>query len=241
MTVLVVGAAVVAVAVAAYAWWADQRRRELLMAFCRSKGWAFALEDPSLVDRWSGTPFGVGQRRRARQVVSGTDRRRPLVAFDYSYVTSSSDTSGRRSEQTHHFAVVVLALPTWLPRLQLTPENLLTRAASAIGLDPDIDLESEDFNRRYRVTSRQPKFASDVLTPRTMQALLAQPAGAMRVDGNALVGWESGRLEPVRLLARLTLLHTLLDGIPPFVWKDHGYDPGVGPFPVTPEPGGSAP
>jgi hypothetical protein len=211
------------------------------MGFCRSKGWSFVAEDPTLVDRWTGTPFGQGERRRARQVVSGTDRGRPMVAFDYSYVTSSTDSKGQRSETTHRFAVVALALPTWLPRLQLTPENLLTRAATAIGLDPDIDLESEDFNRRYRVTARQPKFASDVLAPRTMQALLAKPATAMRVDGNVLLGWETGRLEPVGLLSRLGTLHSLVDGIPGFVWKDHGYDPGVGPSTVTPPPGGSAP
>jgi hypothetical protein len=229
------------VALAAYSWWADQRRREQLMAFCRSKGWSFAPEDPSLVGRWTGTPFGQGERRRARQVVTGTDRARSMVAFDYSYVTSSTDSKGQRSETTHRFAVVVLALPTWLPRLQLTPESLLSRAAAAVGLDPDIELESEDFNRRYRVSARQPKFASDVLTPRTMQALLARPATAMRIDGNVLMSWEGGQLEPVGLLSRLATLHAFVDGIPGFVWKDHGYDPGVGPSSVTPQPGGSAP
>jgi hypothetical protein len=238
--VLAVGAAAF-IALTVFGWWADKRRREQLMAFCRSKGWSFVSEDPTLVDRWTGTPFGQGERRRARQVVTGTDRARAMVAFDYSYVTSSTDSRGQRAETTHRFAVVALALPTWLPRLQLTPENLLTRAAAAIGIDPDIELESEDFNRRYRVSARQPKFASDVLTPRTMQALLAQPATAMRIDGNVLIGWESGELEPVGLLARLTTLHALVDGIPGFVWKDHGYDPGVGPSSVTPQPGGSAP
>lgn len=238
--VLAVGATAF-IALTAFGWWADKRRREQLMAFCRSKGWSFVPEDPTLVDRWTGTPFGQGERRRARQVVTGTDRARAMVAFDYSYVTSSSDSRGQRAETTHRFAVVALALPTWLPRLQLTPENLLTRATAAIGIDPDIELESEDFNRRYRVSARQPKFASDVLTPRTMQALLAKPAKAMRIDGNVLIGWESGELEPVGLLSRLTTLHALVDGIPGFVWKDHGYDPGVGPSSVTPQPGGSAP
>ena len=128
----------------------------------------------------------------------------------------------------------LLGLPTRMPRPAMG-------AAAAIGLDPDIELESEDFNRRYRVSARQPKFASDVLTPRTMQALLARPATAMRIDGNVLIGWESGQLEPVGLLSRLATLHALVDGIPGFVWKDHGYDPGVGPSSVTPQPGGSAP
>jgi len=104
--------------------------------------------------------------------------------------------------------------------LELSPESALTRIASHLGLG-DVELESEDFNRRYRVATRDPKFAYDVLNPRTMAALLARPVLHMRLSGEDALCWESGRLEPTDLLARLSTLHVLINGIPSFVWSDH--------------------
>ena len=114
-----------------------------------------------------------------------------------------------------------LQLPAYLPRLQVTPENILTRIGNALGLD-DIELESEDFNRKFRVHADDPKFASDVLSPRTMQALLAQPAVSWRFEGSDIVGWEEGKLSPTRALALASTLNLVVDGIPSFVWHDHG-------------------
>jgi hypothetical protein len=107
-----------------------------------------------------------------------------------------------------------------LPGLELSPESLITRLGNAIGFD-DVELESEDFNRRYRVHAQDPKFAYDVLNPRTMQALLARPALHMRLQGADAVSWSSGRLDPAELLAHLSTLQLVVAGIPSFVWSDH--------------------
>jgi hypothetical protein len=200
----------------------DAKRRQALVSYCASMGWSYDAEDDSYTVRWNGTPFDIGDRRRATNVVSGTDRGMPFVALDYQYDTESTDSHGRRNRTTHRYAVVALGLPTVLPRLEVTPEGLLQRAAAAVGLGSDIELESEDFNRRFVVHARQPKFASDVLTPRTMQALLSAPPLAWRIDRSDLVSWDSGRLEPVDVIARLATLHRVVDGIPSFVWHDNG-------------------
>jgi Protein of unknown function (DUF3137) len=200
----------------------DAKRRQALVSYCASMRWSYAAEDDSFTERWNGSPFGVGDRRRATNVVRGTDRGAAFVAPDYQYDTETTDSRGRRNRTTHHYAVVALGLPTVLPRLEVIPEGLLQRAAAAVGLGSDIELESEDFNRRYTVHARQPKFASDVLTPRTMEALLAAPPLAWRIEMADLVCWESGRLAPVDVLARLATLHHVVDGIPSFVWHDNG-------------------
>jgi hypothetical protein len=149
-----------------------------------------------------------------------------MVAFDYSYETSSTDSKGHRSTTTHRYSVCALALPAPLPGLELSPESVLTRFAGAIGFG-DVELESEDFNRHYRVSARNPKFAYDVLNPRTMEALLARPALHLRLLDADAVCWESGRQEPAELLERLATLEVLVAGIPSYVWSDHS--PGGAP------------
>jgi hypothetical protein len=85
----------------------------------------------------------------------------------------------------------------------------------------DVELESEDFNRRFRVKAHNPKFAYDVLSPRTMEALLARPPLHLRLLDLDAVCWENGKLQSADLPVRLSTLQALVAGIPSFVWTDH--------------------
>ena len=200
-------------------WQQEQKRRELLMTWATNSGFSFAVEDDSWCSRWNATPFGDGDHRRARNVITGTYKQRPFAAFDYSYETHSSNGKGGQTTTTHRYVVTSLQLPTYLPQLQVTPENLLTRFGNALGLD-DIELESEDFNRKFRVHARDRKFACDVLTPRTMQMLLSRPAMSWRIDGSDILAWQDGKLSPSMCLSTTSQLQDIVDGIPSFVWHD---------------------
>jgi hypothetical protein len=172
-----------------------------------------------VVDRWPGPPFGRGDHPRARNVLTGKESGRPFVAFDYSFQTHSSDDKGHRTTSTHHWWVCVVPMPGWLGPVQVEPESALDRVAGAVGLVDDVELESEEFNRRFRVTARSRKLASDILTPRTMEYLIAADPEAWRTCGSDLVGYGQGHLDQVQA------------GIPSFVWKDaggppSGYSPG---------------
>lgn len=219
LLLFVAGLAVV-VAVGIYGYQVDKKRRALLQSFALSSGWTYTARDDAWCERFLGSPFGEGDNRKANNVLTGSYEGVPMVAFDYSYETSTTDSKGNRSKTTHRFAVCSVRMPAWLPVLELSPESTLTRLAGHIGFG-DVELESEDFNRYYRVTARDPKFAYDVLNPRTMAALLARPALHMRLSGVDAVCWESGRLMPPDLLARLSTLQLLVAGIPSFVWSDH--------------------
>jgi hypothetical protein len=243
---VLVGVAVVVYG--AYSFLQDGKRRQALAAYAASNQWTYAAEDDSLAVRWNGTPFGQGDRRRARNVLAGASRGRPFTAFDYQFDTETSSgvgndsmfggvTVGNRRRTTHHFFVVAVRLPTWLPGLQVTPDNVLTRAAAAVGIGTGIELESEDFNRHFHVTAHNPKFASDVLTPRTMEQLLRGSGLAWRIEGQDIVSWGPGKVEAVALLSRLQTLCGVVDGVPEFVWKDNGYDPGASATPAPPAEG----
>lgn len=225
---LFVGLALIAVTVLYLSYLADKKRREALMRFALSKGWRYAARDDSLISIADGTPFGEGDNRKARNVLSGSVSGFDMVAFDYSYETHSTDSKGHRSTTTHRYAIAALRLPTYLPTLQVTGESILHRVGSLLGFD-DIELESDDFNQRFRVQARDRKFACDVLTPRTMQALLAGPDVDWRIEATLILAWESGRLDPLGLLARLSTMTTVIAGVPSFVWRDHGASPEVPP------------
>jgi hypothetical protein len=207
-------------------WQAQQKRMKEIQLLCLNRGWTYAASEPDLTVRWQLTPFGQGESRQARNVMGGDWQGRPFSAFDYSYVTESTDSHGKTTRTTHRFGVVRVGLPAYLPNLQVTDEGILHRFAAAVGLGQDIELESEDFNRAFRVSSQDPKFASDVLTPRTMEMLLAGPHLAWRIEGTDILSWDSGQLSSVQVLERLDHLSKVIAGVPSFVWHDHGYDPG---------------
>jgi hypothetical protein len=220
---LVVLAIAAAVAIGWFAYQQEQKRRAALAAFAASKGWTFEPHDRhGLDDRWSDAPFGTGHSRRASNVMSGSVDGRPALAFDYRYkITTSNGKSS--STRTYNYGVCVLGLPAYLPSLEVGPENVLTRFGNALGLD-DIELESEDFNRAFRVRG-DAKFACDVLTPRTMEALLRSGCPSWRITGTDAMAWDDGKQSPLEILARISTLTTVVDAIPSFVWKDHGLDP----------------
>lgn len=210
------------VALAIWSYKRNQARLAALQGVARSKGWQYFPGDPyNLPDRWPGDPFHSGYGRQAGNVITGTIGSHPMIAFDYEYKEDSTDSEGHTSTTTYNYAVCALGLPCGLPDLTVAPEGVLSRIGQALGMQ-DIELESEDFNRRFRVKCHNPKFATDVLSPRTMELLLRAGKLHFRFVGTDLVSAHSGALEPADLINRTAVLAGVVDGIPAFVWKDFG-------------------
>lgn len=225
--VFVIIAAVVAlfVAIAVYAYKKNQARLAAIQSLCLSNGWQFTARDPfNLPKRWPGTPFDVGYDRRAQNVVTGEVKGHPMIAFDYSYKTDSTDSQGRSSTTTHTYGIYAIGMPCALPELHLGPEGVFSRIGKAIGVE-DIELESEEFNRKYRVRCPDRKLATDVLTPRTMELLIAAPKMRFRFVGGDAVCYDSGAVTAADIINRTGALAAVVDGVPAWVWKDYGlYD-----------------
>lgn len=236
---LVAVVALVVGVVAYLQWQADRRRAQQLANFAVAKGWRYDGDDDSWTARWTRAPFGQGHGRRARNVITGQDGGQPFVAFDYIYKTETRDAKGNRSETTHRYCIVAVALPASLPPLTVSPENLFTRIGGALGMQ-DIELESDDFNRRFRVQAHDAKFAYDVLHARTMELLLGNGPFAWRVDGAWVVSWTRGRLQAPELVRRLSVVGGVVAGVPSFVWRDAGL-PAPPVQPPTAPPGFAGP
>ena len=194
------------------------RHAKRLRAFAEQTGWAYRPEGGELLIGLKGFPFGTGTGRVALDVVQGTYSEVNVASYTYSF---DQQVAGEYAgEQV--FTVTQALLPTKLPRLDLVPEDIGTRVLSQFGL-ADIDLESAEFNRTWRVLSDDKRYAIDVVDPRMMLALMRnrQPGVAVRIDGDKVIAWSAG-VAPVRELARRTdLVASVSKAIPAHVVRKY--------------------
>jgi hypothetical protein len=169
----------------------------------------------------------MGHARRAQHVMTGTYRQRTVVTFDYQYEETTTDSDGDRETTTSRFSIYALGLPCALPKLSITPEGLFSKLGHAIGVH-DIQLESEQFNKAFRVTGEDKKLAYDMLSGRSMELLLTQPKVHLRTDGAWLLCVDSGTLQQAKIARRLDLMAGFVDNVPSFVWEDRRTDPAAG-------------
>ena len=76
-----------------------------------------------LTHHWETYPFGVGNWRRARNVVRGSLHGRSITAFEYHYVLLNDDTTER--DAFHHFLVCVVDLDHAVPPLTAVRKDRL--------------------------------------------------------------------------------------------------------------------
>ncbi len=210
-----------------------KQHRIALVAFASERGWQIIEADKALPKTYRAQPFNArGDNPVAKEILYGTFRGRPARSFLYQYTTTSSTTnadgSTSTSTTTHVFHVVSLTLPVALPALSLTREGVGSRLAKKFGRD-DIQFESEEFNKAWRVLGADKRFAHGVIHPQMID-LLMRPAvrgRPLHVDGNQLFTWSPGKHDLGAIEGRLTVLSDVVDRIPRFVWQDHGHDPAA--------------
>lgn len=77
----------------------------------------------------------------------------------------------------------------------------------------------------FHIQAGSERFAYDVLHPRLMAWLLADPVRRktpFRFEQAFLLTWETGGLDVTRGVAFADYLTTILDQVPDFVWSDGG-------------------
>jgi hypothetical protein len=142
-----------------------RRRHARFTEFASKHGLDYTPEDPfGLVDERFRI-FRRGEERRCTNVVSGEWKGLRIRYADYEYWLR-----GKRA-QTSYRSIVLFELPIDAPQTSIRRENVLTRTADAAGVE-DIDFESEEFNRTYRVSSEDPEFARALIDARMMAWLL---------------------------------------------------------------------
>jgi hypothetical protein len=115
--------------------------------------------------------------------------------------------------------VAAVRLPSALPRVVVTRHGLPDRTTARLGRQ-DVQLDSEDFSRRFRVRTDDPRTAVAVLNPGTVAYLLEAPFFEFRLESaDALSCWP-GRLRLDDVDQRLPFLIRVVRGVPDYVWGD---------------------
>jgi hypothetical protein len=152
--------------------------------------------------------------------VAGTYKGLDVKEFDYWYYTESSDSKGGRSRTYHYFSCAVTEIPADCPHVTIAPETLLTRLADHLGFE-DIQFESEEFNRRFRVKSKDQKFATDLVDARMMQWLDVGGGWSFEVCGPYVL-CSSKRLKGATLFVLMDVLKAFRDRVPRVVYDLYG-------------------
>ena len=206
------------VAVAVLGYVQAKKRREAMAAFAASRGWTYAVEEPRLVDRFHGAPFGNGFGQRAYNVIYGKHDGRDLVSFDYQYKTQQRL---RKERDDDHAPLLGARRCRWAcrsPRSRVDPEGFFDRLVGRL-TGGDIDLESEDFNRAFTVSCPDRKFASDVLHPQMMEYLMQHPQLGWRFERDSMLVVAPGQRDIRQIDATLAVMDGITDRIPEFVWR----------------------
>lgn len=207
-------AGLVAVAYWAYGIAERSRHARRLQEFALTHSWTFSDTGGASVSGLTGFPFGVGSERTVEDLVEGTYSAVPCAAYTYRFVQRVG--GERAADQVFSITQATLQVP--FPRIDLVPEDIGTRILNSVGL-ADIDLESAEFNRRWRVLCADKRYAIDVVDPRMMQLLLSNriQGVAVRIDGDRVFAWSAGVASVKDLSRRLDLVVGIAKAIPTHV------------------------
>lgn len=198
-------------------WHLERRRVEQLRRAAQALGLAFHAKDPfDLAARYIHLDaLRQGSHRYAFNVLHGVWRGYTVTVFDYHYETRAHSKKGSRTHR-HYLSGAALRLPRRFPELRVRPETLLDKFGELLGFE-DIDFESIEFSRAYRVKARERKFAYDVFHPRMMELFLERRDLVVEIDADILFQVESGKTVPDRIGPRLNLLARIREGLPEYL------------------------
>lgn len=165
----------VAAAAAYFRYQARQKRIAELTVLAAQLGLEYSPSDTEHLVDLPFSLFGRGDGHKVEDVLRGERDGCPVQVFDFEYYdeSSSTDSNGftHRNRTYHRYTCGLLTLPFAAPHLVLGQESFLTRLGRHVGFR-DIELESNEFNNRYRVKCDDQRFAFSLIDARMMEWLL---------------------------------------------------------------------
>ena len=177
--------------------------------------WLLIGRDDTLIRQYDLTTAGFGHE--TEKVIRGNNDGLPIDAFIHRWKTrrteSYTDSEGRSRTRTvtenHSEVVTAVNLPFSLPMLSIE---------GGWGGDK-VRFESEEFNDRFTVRTSAPKFAYDVIHPRTMEWLMADPPPGFKIEGQVM-RFSVSQHDTEQIGACADFAHAFFARVPSFVWKD---------------------
>ena len=212
--------AIAIIALGIFGYMQEKKRGEALALIARQLGLSFSPhKDRSLASQYGFLDrLRAGSNRYCYNVMRGVGKKGEHVClFDYHYETKSRDSEGRTKTNHHYYSVYTLIMPKSFPELIIEPEGFFAKIAQAFGFD-DIDFESHEFSRRYKVKSPDKKFAYDVCNAQMIDYLLNQEKLAIELEGNTLAMTFGGRMKPENVAYNYDRLHKIRSLMPDYLF-----------------------
>jgi hypothetical protein len=178
----------------------ERARQRRIRGWAAHHGW-MVTSRPAL-DWASRLP---GQHRRGVSLmVSGTARGWHVGVAEYSYTTESmADSRGSRSTTTHHLLVTAVRVTASYPPIAVHARGGLSRLGRAMFGDNAAATGHDAFDRRFRVSTKDPRLSSALLGPALITEHLAGRVPEWSLAGDDLLTWRSGHLKDPRQIPEL--------------------------------------
>lgn len=199
---------------------ARQQRIRAVAALAQRLGFEFRLYDDDHIADMPFALFERGDGHEADLIVLGTHNGMRLRMFDFMYYENNSDGRGNRSRTYHRFTCAILQIAAACPPLCLDHEDFLTRIGRHVGIH-DVELEYDEFNKRFRVKCKEQKFAFTLLDGGMMQWLLDGDGFETLEVVGPWVLLAVKRLEPARWPDLGTWLDQFHAHVPPLVFSTY--------------------
>ena len=190
-------------------------RRVALLAWAQQSGFDYTpSKDRVLRSRIAHFDcFDRGDDRYAENVMTSQRGDRHVACFDWHYETTTTDSDGDRRTQHHWSSNVLFTVDFLASDLRIRKESVFDKIGQAFGWN-DIDFESAEFSRKFHVKAKDKRWAYDVISPRTMEILLATPQFEIRMHGRHLLVRRDGRVAARVYGQALVLGEAFLGAIP---------------------------
>jgi hypothetical protein len=164
--------------------------------------------------------FCVGDGRVIENVMSRTGKNGLDVrVFDYAYYDERRDENGRIHKSWQYFDCAMARHNGLWPVVRVSKERMLDKVAQTLGL-PDIELESEEFNRLFCVQCEDRRFATALIDPQMMEFLLTTEGRlTFETKGRWLLVIAPRLDTPLEMVGLLGVADEFLDRIPNVVWE----------------------
>ncbi len=198
-----------------------RKRREDLALWAAQRGFEYSQKDPHNLVGLDFHLFTEGDGRGCENVLTGTWEGMSVRLADYWYYTENNDSRGHSSRSYERFSILLTTIDAALPHVRIGHENLLSRLIDKLGFD-DIQFESEQFNRRFRVLADDRQFAYKLVDARMIEWLLNVGGSHCYEVNGQWVLVHSKRLPPNELTALLHAGKEFIEQVPRLVWADYG-------------------
>lgn len=208
----------VAIGFIALAIYLDYKRKQMWRELAARYGLRYDSGDPlDLLARYSFGLFNQGHSKKVKNTVHGTIDGLEVAIFDYQYSTGSG-----KHRKTHYWSALMVTLPC-RGELQIRPENFFDRVAAFFGWD-DFDFEYERFNRAFKVTGPNKKFAYDVCHAQMMEYLLEHPEHCWEIQGDRLLLYSHsmGTFDPDEVERSLRDVRGFVERLPSYLLGNRG-------------------